>query len=435
MPLFLEYSDKVKNRKHPIPKDLRLFAGALYNALDKIVPKNKLKNLKDLSTTKKYNRKGADSKNNGDNNNIKYISTDDAIKRLQRSDKNDITQGGVVVNNFLKRCVDKSTSMEKVSPVEPPKPTDNSVKLPKPKKDTIKVSNGTITINESYEYPKLYDYLDEYGSYYIFNSFLENPRGKQSWGVLINPEMYAKALREFTQYGRLVNFPTKYIYQWIGIIMKNTAILCSNTDIAGHSSSFPYEDFEDFLHSYFYDEREIDVDYNENIVKIEITPNEAQSICNGENVLVKENYLLDEYNDLLELIQDYNNSSYNDGKIEISKNNDKFYWVDDIFNFLDLIGLYDWMQMPDGSDAFSDYGLEPLAKILKEYNDELSAEKVLVLVNKALDVYHQRGDLASIFIQGGSKSLSRLAEHKKTANKKIYITEKQIVNLKHGKRC
>jgi len=54
------------------------------------------------------------------------------------------------------------------------------------------------------------------------------------------------------------------------------------------------------------------------------------------------------------------------------------------------------------------------------------------LVNRALDVYHQRGDMASIFIQGGSKVLSKIAEHKNRNDKKIYLTEKQIVKIKNG---
>jgi putative cell wall-binding protein len=88
--------------------------------------------------------------------------------------------------------------------------------------------------------------------------------------------------------------------------------------------------------------------------------------------------------------------------------------------------------MPDGSDAWSDYGIEPLWKIFEEYRDDLPPEKVLALVNRALDVYHQRGDMASIFIQGGSQALSRIAEEIERKGKKIYITEKQIIKLKNG---
>jgi hypothetical protein len=74
-----------------------------------------------------------------------------------------------------------------------------------------------------------------------------------------------------------------------------------------------------------------------------------------------------------------------------------------------------------------------LERVLSEYDEELPPEKVLVIVNKALDVYHQRGDMASIFVTGGSRALSRIAEHTQRPKKKIYITEKQIVKLRHGK--
>ena len=151
----------------------------------------------------------------------------------------------------------------------------------------------------------------------------------------------------------------------MGIIMKNTAILRANTDLAGHSMSFPGYEVAEFA---------------ERIDGMKIEP-------------------------------DYDEGS----------------------EWLDKKGLYDWMQMPDGNDAWSDYGLEPLEKIFIEYNENLPPEKVLVLVNRALDVYHQRGDMASIFIQGGSKALSKIAECAKANNKKVYITEEQLIKLNDGK--
>lgn len=76
---------------------------------------------------------------------------------------------------------------------------------------------------------------------------------------------------------------------------------------------------------------------------------------------------------------------------------------------LERKGFYDWCKLPDGSDAWSDYGLQPLWNILNEYQENMSAEQVLVLVNRCLDVYHQRGDLASAFIEGGSSSLTKIS--------------------------
>lgn len=75
-------------------------------------------------------------------------------------------------------------------------------------------------------------------------------------------------------------------------------------------------------------------------------------------------------------------------------------WCD----FLDEQGFYDWTFMPDGSEAWSDFGLTPLNKILSELTDNSSKGEKLIIINRCLNVAHMRGDLASIFIEGGSAS-------------------------------
>lgn len=372
MALFLEDSQKVTRRKAPVPLKDRQYYSAWYNALEKIMPKNNLKNLKSLASTKNYNKKG-DDKLNGKEQNTSYVSVEDAKKRMQRMNPNDITQGGQKAYNFYKKTVERARSQAEVSPIEPQKPTANvkpsDVKITKQSTPTAKIKTENRKIFESEYYddrPKYYDYLEDYDAYYVLSEFFYEKKPKQDWGVLINPSMYERALKEFSRFGRLTNstFPSKYVYQWMGIIMKNTAILRANTDLVGHSMSFPIDEISDF----------------------------------AERV---------------------------DG-ISIEDDDSAYEWLEEK-------GLYDWMTMPDGSDAWSDYGLEPLEKIFIEYNENLPPEKVLVLVNRALDVYHQRGDMASIFIQGGSKALSKIAECAKANNKKVYITEEQLIKLNDGK--
>ena len=373
MALFLEDSQKVTSRKIPIPKNAQKIFSALYNALEPNMGKNQLKNLKNLATDKTYNKKGKNAKTNGKDGNVNYVDVDVAKKRKERWPSNQLyqmAQGGQLAYDLYDKGIERARSQEKVQPVEPPKPTSDADTRPSDVKvKKMEMPSGTITYNEnrvikeSDDWHVYYDYMEDYGAYYILSQFFNNPQGKEDWGVLINPEMYVKALREFTQYGKLVNFPTKYVYQWMGIIMKNTAMLEANTDLAGHSMNFPIDEVVDFA--------------------------ESRGV---------------------ELEADYDACS----------------------EWLEEQGLYDWMNMPDGSDAWSDYGLEPLFNIIKEFNEELPAEKVLVLVNRALDIGHQRGDLASIFIQGGSKVLTRISEEINKNNKKVYITEKQITKLRNG---
>jgi len=459
MALFLEDSQKVTRRKAPVPERDKQFYSAWYNALKNIVPKNNLKNLKSLASTKRYNKKG-DVKLNGKEENTTYVSVEDAKKRMERMNPNDMTQGGQRAYNFYKKTVERARGQEKVSPVEPSKPTTNAVKPKKVEPAKILRAENRI-IKESFDDDgnPYYDYVNEYDENYVFNEFMSNPNGKQSWTPLINPDMYAKALREFTQYGKLVKFPAKYVYQWMGIILKNTAILRANTNIAGHSSYFPYDEYADFLESYFSD-RETYVDSNR--TKIEITPEEAMRMCNGEHIFISEAVdkygqtyfpwvsqddadrmaaqqdlersrakFNEMYSDIIGYIEQFNSTKKNQ-RIEIDNNSGKIFWVANEFDVLYHIGFDDWMIMPDGTDAFTDFGMEPLERVLSEYSEELPPEKVLVLVNRALDVYHMRGDLSSIFVVGGSKALSRIAEEIERSGKKIYINENQLIKLKYG---
>ena len=441
MALIFEDSEKVTMRKSPIPEKDREYYGALYNALEKVTPKNNLKNLKSLASTKKYNKKGADSKMNGDEQNLNYVSVEDAKKRMERMNPNDITQGGQRAYNFYKKTIQRARSQEKVSKVAPPKPTANDAKPMSPKVKKMKLNNSLITMNLANENRLIresiggdhpfFEYLSEYNEDYVFSEFVSNPHGKQSWGVLINPSMYKKALSEFTRFGRLTTFPTKYVYQWMGIIMKNTAILEANTSISGHKQYFPIDEFMNFLYMYFGEDREIEVDDNDDAM-IEISPSQALKICNGEFTTLNESDSDTLEDDLNEYIASFNKGLDYNGKIIVDEKTKKMYWRVDKYNLLDLVGLYDWMAMPDGSDAFSDYGLNPLERIISEYEEELPAEKVLVIVNKALDVYHQRGDIASMFIEGGSKALSAISEQKKISRKKIHINENHLMALRNG---
>ena len=454
MAIIFEDSAKVTKKKIQIPSKAKKTFKALKDVykpfLDRNVRGSKV--LKSLGSDKKYNKKGNESKLNGNEIEQDSVSVEDAkvrLHRMNKMNKNSLEYalyGGELAKNIYSDGISRARGVKEVDAVKPPKPTSNaSLKPYSYKSETISTPNGKIkytvtsenrVIKEGFEDDDnpYYDYLCDYNESYVFNEFIDNPKGKQSWGVLINPSMYATALKEFTKFGKLVRFPAKYVYQWIGIIMKNTAILRSNSNIAGHSSWFPEDEFEDFLTSYLKDRF---TKYNHPSATIEVYPSELQKLCDEEFSSLKDS--VNEYSqmsdwlseDYSELIDEFNEKPSYYGKIEINYNERKLYWVIDDYNFLDLIGFYDWMQMPDGSDAFSDFGIEPLERILSEYSENLEPEKVLVIVNKALDVYHCRGDMASIFITGGSKALSQIAEHKIKSSKKVYITEKQLI--KNGK--
>lgn len=253
----------------------------------------------------------------------------------------------------------------------------NSTKPSSPKQKPLKSGDIKLNLKESIadnEHP-YWEYLEDYSPREIFNMFEMHDK---PWINLINPTMYKQALSEFMKYGKLIRFPENKIYQWFGTIMRNTAILRSLTNIAGHDQCPP---LDDFLDTYFYDYDESDI----------------------------------------------NTKAWNQFKEEIDNDDDYGAMID----YLDEKEFFEWFQLPDGSDPWSDFGIEPLEKIISEYNESMTPEQVLVLINKALDVAHCRGDLASIFIVGGSKSCSAISEEIQHSNKiKIRITEEQLNKLK-----
>jgi hypothetical protein len=69
-------------------------------------------------------------------------------------------------------------------------------------------------------------------------------------------------------------------------------------------------------------------------------------------------------------------------------------------------------------DKYSDYAMKPLLNIALSLMKAKTAEEKLLLVDQALNVIHQRGDIAAIFVEGGSKTLNQLFErpYKTTAS-------------------
>lgn len=68
----------------------------------------------------------------------------------------------------------------------------------------------------------------------------------------------------------------------------------------------------------------------------------------------------------------------------------------------------EWLVDTDHGWRISDYGLAPLTKLAAELLDNPSDDDVIPLVDRMLQVTHQRSDLASWFVQGGTATLNRL---------------------------
>lgn len=57
----------------------------------------------------------------------------------------------------------------------------------------------------------------------------------------------------------------------------------------------------------------------------------------------------------------------------------------------------------------SDYGPSKIRKILEDVEYDADMVDLVVALNKSLDIVHLRSDLASAFIEGGSKTCSMVS--------------------------
>ena len=327
-----------------------------------------------------YNKRS--TKKDKIHNGKKTISGSELKKLNQEKDSGQISNSPTDINNVLTSPLfpwakdqlrAARTAVEKVKAVPPVPKLEKHPEKPEDVNKPLKMGNSLVKITESYDDDWLpyYDSISEIDTSRILYDFIFKKSNKQQWTPLIQPDMYKKALSEFVKFGKFIHFPTKYVYQWMGIILNNTAKLRANTEWAGHIDygSFPMSDLEDAIEQY--------PEFFEKYIKEFGEPNEDYS-----------------------------------------------------YDFMDDIGFYDWMSMPDGSDAWSDYGLPALEEVICKYKEGMTPEETIVIINKALDCAHPRGDLASIFIVGGSKALTQISESIKRNNKKIIVNENQLLALK-----
>lgn len=69
--------------------------------------------------------------------------------------------------------------------------------------------------------------------------------------------------------------------------------------------------------------------------------------------------------------------------------------------------------MRDEITNISDFGLDPLLKLLKQLRQQTKPEEKLVTIDRMLNVIHQTSDLANIFLQGGVNDLNNLSGYYK----------------------
>ena len=290
----------------------------------------------------------------------------------------------------------------------------------------------------------------------------------QQWAPLINAHTYQKALEEFTRYGEFVRFPDELPYKMLAAIMRNAAILRANTfwRIPCDNNTLlelAQECLLPFLNKggndYIIYKRPINKQYVVSIGKC-IDMEFFMEIF--RNSISQDPYGLEEMTDYWEM----SGLNISFGQFmsmltprfveqmpalrnlifDIVKNNTYTYHIDfvdnymvnrrsketqSVYNFLTTHGFFESLKRgaPQQSGLyFSAAGLANLKEILDQYKPSMTPEEVLVLVNRALDVTHDRGSLAEVFIQGGAEALDAISHSNKSGKFPQYGKQPDFIN-------
>jgi len=196
-----------------------------------------------------------------------------------------------------------------------------------------------------------------------------------------------------------------------GIMIGNAFLLNALTMLSGHTSEDPDDYFDEAWGGYVEDYigrmgRQVDRSNYEDPNQTEINFENPKLGYKEKSKTIKtnsfvpnpnfefKNTLFDEYttNNAEELAK-LNDDQLKERLIDILKNN-----------------FYDYYSVDSkGIDIMSDYGSKPLVTLAFQLRKATRPEDKVTIIDKMLNVVHQRSDMASWFVQGGSSALSNIS--------------------------
>lgn len=204
-------------------------------------------------------------------------------------------------------------------------------------------------IEKIFENMSEYDF-DELGSIYMPEEMFGMIKSQTPIVFSVIPKnQYHNALKEFMKFGRFMRFPAKYVLEWKDLMLNNVAKLSALTAIQGHANSFPWDEFYDTFGNEF------------------------------SKWIKKKKLESKDYRDF--------GTAYT--------------FLDEVYNIDNIIPKF-----ASGHHIMSDYGLKPLVSLGRELARQNDPNEAIITINRMLEVVHPRGDLAELFIEGGSESLT-----------------------------
>ena len=234
---------------------------------------------------------------------------------------------------------------------------------------------------------------------FLFNNN-ENYTKNIYWKLIPFPRL-KKIWEDYMRYGFVRDEKGLELIENIAI--NNTLKIDIFTHLFGHTSQNPDDDYEDNIGNYVdeylkcYREKPIDKDQLEidfdNTGKGHKVKDIGERKCNDVTNSYLDRFI--EENDIEELSDIELRDKLSE---ELAEKFSGYYGED-----------------PKSGQAYiSDYGLQPLMSLAFQLKKQTKHEEKLVTIDKMLNVVHQRSDIASWFVEGGSRALSQLSGYSDT---------------------
>lgn len=248
-------------------------------------------------------------------------------------------------------------------------------------------------------YEKREDIAREILSDFLYNNN-DNFTKEISWRLISYPTL-KKVWEDYMKYGFIRS--TKPLNTIESIITNNILKLDVLTEMQGHTPVDPDEEFfkeefypliDDYLQ---YKSQQKSDDSSQ--LEIDFEKGSGSGMQKQQTKINPNQYEMKVYDFFDKIIKENNITDPNEIKEELFEAlKDRFfdYYTED---------------SKTGQPYLSDYGLEPLQKILIQLRNtpEDDIDRRIILLDKILNVVHPRSDLAALFVKGGSKALSDLS--------------------------
>lgn len=291
--------------------------------------------------------------------------------------------------------------------------------------------------DEAIGIPSIFDFLKTYNVEWVINQFLSGTE-REKWFPRIGAYDYKSALYDLQKYGEFRYFDKSKVFTMLARVMANTAILYSNSILINKyindsstekliplftklvrsvgneieknavlkANGYGKRKYVDIYAPFTEDTIDVMIDF----LKLYTSGSRDEIIKAYNEYLIEKNYGNEDYafDKLVTLIdKNLGNLSFIDSrgicylkvkKLEEFINEKMYFW------FTTSNGVN------DSENCWSYNGCIQLIQILSEYKPGITtAEDAITIIDKALNVIHDRGGLAFIFIQGGDGALNAIS--------------------------